>query len=99
MRESPIAIPMNRKANALVRSLKFTFMQRSSGLQSDTCSEHEERPLAMRTGRIFNSLRPHVANMHLYFPCSLQVRRDLLATRRYARPSALRGPLSSSDRE
>jgi hypothetical protein len=78
---------------------KLIFQFSVSGLEADTCSAHEERPPAIETYRIFNELTPNVANMHLYFPCSLQAQRDLPPAGRYALPTVPRRLISPWDQD
>jgi hypothetical protein len=68
-------------------------------LATAVCSSHEEGAVEMEKSLIFNHLSATGANMHLYFACYLQARRDAGRTGRYASPTTLRGPHSPSDRE
>jgi hypothetical protein len=53
----------------------------------------------MRTSFIFNFLSASGANMHLYFACYLQARRDAGRDGRYAPALTFCAPASPSDRE
>jgi hypothetical protein len=68
-------------------------------LEDDNCSPHEEGAIEMKISFIFNALSSADANMHLYFACYLQARRDAGRAGRYAPATALRLPHSPSDRE
>jgi hypothetical protein len=68
-------------------------------LGTAVCSSHEEGAVEMEKSLIFNHLSATGANMHLYFACYLQARRDAGRTGRSASPTTLRGPHSPSDRE
>jgi hypothetical protein len=63
------------------------------------CFSHEEGAIEMGKSLVFKDLSATGANMHLYFACYLQARRDAGHIGRYAPATALRLPHSPSDRE
>ena len=92
-------LPPGRAPQMARRSVPIVIMVFQFLIERSPVPYIKQAPLDMKTALIFNRLPTAVANMHLYFSCYLQERRDARRTRRYAPSSALFSSSSPSDRE